>query len=172
MNDKRKKTNLYRFITIIFLFGFLCCVGILAHARLNRKNAQSKYNELLAQMTEAVSEEMSVQETEQQSENSIPDKQIDWEMLKEENADIYAWIYIPNTNIDYPILQHPTDDNYYLQHNLDGSTGYPGCIFTQSMNALDFTDSNTVIYGHNMGDGSMFHTLHEFEDNIFFDDNS
>lgn len=101
---------------------------------------------------------------------SIPEKSIDWDELHSQNPDIYAWIYIPGTNIDYPILQHPEEKSYYLNHNIDGSEGYPGCIYTQNVNSTDWTDPNTVIYGHNMNNGSMFHDLHRFEDAVFFDE--
>ena len=60
---------------------------------------------------------------------------------------------------DYPILQHASDNSYYLMHNIDGSYGYPGCIYTENMNSKDFTDNNTVIYGHNMKNLSMFGKL-------------
>jgi sortase B len=102
---------------------------------------------------------------------TVPEKNLDWTALQSQNADIYAWIYIPNTNIDYPILQHATDANYYIDRNMDGSLGYPGCICTQYYNTKDFNDPNTIIYGHNMKNGSMFRTLHNFESKAFFDAN-
>ena len=88
------------------------------------------------------------------------------------NADIYAWISVPGTNIDYPVLRHPTDDGYYLYHNLNGSSGYPGCIYTENWNSKDWTDPVTVLYGHDMrSTGTMFHQLHKFETQSFFDKN-
>lgn len=101
----------------------------------------------------------------------IPDKELDWGLMKETNEDIYAWIYIPGTNVDYPVVQHPEDNSYYLNHNLDGSDGYPGCIFTENYNTRDFKDKNTVIYGHDMNDRTMFDTLHDYEDEAFFREN-
>lgn len=102
----------------------------------------------------------------------VPDKTLDFADLQENtNADIYAWIYIPNTQIDYPVVQHPTDNYYYLDYNLDGSKGYPGCIYTENYNTKDFTDPLTVMYGHNMKNGSMFAGLHRFEDAEFFKEN-
>ncbi len=99
----------------------------------------------------------------------VPEKEVDFEDLQANvNKDIYAWIYIPDTKIDYPILQHPTDNYYYLEYNLDGSKGYPGCIYTEDYNTKDFTDPNTVIYGHNMKNGTMFAGLHRFEDSEYF----
>ena len=105
--------------------------------------------------------------TEEQS-KVIPVK---FEELQAVNPDVYAWITVPGTDIDYPILQHASDNTYYLMHNIDGSYGYPGCIYTENMNSKDFTDNNTVIYGHNMKNGSMFAQLHKFEDPDFFKEN-
>lgn len=101
----------------------------------------------------------------------VPEKKIDFADLQENvNPDIYAWIYIPDTQIDYPVLQHATDNYYYLEYNLDGSKGYPGCIYTEDYNEKDFSDPNTVIYGHNMKNGTMFAGLHKFEDSEYFEE--
>ena len=96
---------------------------------------------------------------------------IDFAALRAVNPDIYAWIYIPNTNVDYPILQHPTEQSYYLDHNIDHSEGYPGCIYTHLRNSKNWSDPNTIIYGHNMRSGTMFASLHYFEDGEFFNNN-
>lgn len=93
-----------------------------------------------------------------------PDKGIDWDKLHETNSDIYAWINVPGTSVDYPVLQHPSNNEYYLKHNLDGSYGFPGVIYTEDYNSKDFTDPNTVLYGHNMDNTTMFSTLHKFSD--------
>ena len=101
----------------------------------------------------------------------VPKKNLDWKKLHAINPDIYAWIYIPNTEVEYPIVQHPSEDEYYLNRNLDGSFGKPGCIFTQHYNHKDFLDLNTVVYGHNMKSGRMFRSIHQFEDKDFFEKN-
>lgn len=101
----------------------------------------------------------------------IPDKTVDIAAMREEvNNDIYAWIYIPDTVIDYPVLQHPTDNSYYLNYNIDGSKGYPGCIYTENYNKKDFSDPITVMYGHNMKNGLMFAGLRKFGDSLYFDE--
>ena len=101
----------------------------------------------------------------------IPQKNLNWQKLKSVNADIYAWLTIPGTDIDYPVLQHPTDDSYYLNYNMNGTRGYPGCIYTELANSKDFTDFDTVIYGHNMKNDMMFGELHNYGDQTFFDQN-
>lgn len=97
------------------------------------------------------------------TEYEVPVRNIDFNELKRtQNEDIYAWILIPDTNIDYAVLRHSTDDGYYLNHNIDGSKGYPGCIYSERVNSKNFTDKNTILYGHNMKNGTMFKGLHEY----------
>ena len=93
---------------------------------------------------------------------------IDFESLQASNEDIYAWITIPNTKIDYPIAQHPTDDTYYLSHGADGIYSKYGCPYTELCDNGLFLEFNTVVYGHNMNNGSMFGALHDYEDEEFF----
>ena len=89
---------------------------------------------------------------------------IDFAELSSINPDIYAWIRIPDTQIDYPVLQREEDDTYYLRHNSSGRYAFAGSIYTEEANSRDFKDPMTVLYGHNMRDGSMFQNLHFFED--------
>ena len=83
------------------------------------------------------------------------------------NPHVIAWLDIPGTDVSYPILLHPTEDNHYLNINIDGSSGYPGCIYTNSMEGPDFDTFNTVIYGHNMADGTYFGSLKSYNDPDF-----
>lgn len=102
----------------------------------------------------------------------MPDREVDFKGLQSDvNEDIYAWIYIPNTKVDYPILQHPTSDEYYLDHDMNKKQVTAGSIFTQHYNDKDFNDNHTVIYGHNMKNGSMFKTLHYYMEGDFFEKN-
>ena len=68
------------------------------------------------------------------TENDDPmQRKIDFEALREINPDVYAWIWIPGTNIDYPILQSAVEaDDYYLNTTIDGKKGYPGSIYTEN----------------------------------------
>jgi sortase B len=93
---------------------------------------------------------------------------VDFSVLKLENQDIYAWIYIPNTEVNYPILRRLDDDNYYLTHNRDNQISAEGALYSQSLNSTDFSDPVTLVYGHNMINNGMFATLHYFENTDFF----
>lgn len=94
---------------------------------------------------------------------------VDFEALQGINPDLFAWILINDTNIDYPVAQHPVEDDFYLNHDMYGNPRFAGCLYIQKANKNDFSDPNTVIYGHNMKSGSMFSSLHYFENGNFFD---
>ncbi len=189
MDKIEKQKNIYKILCIILLIILIVVLVMWGHSALVEKSAAKTYEKLQESVNSDASDtKTQASETEQQStqvsENvgdtetdshkeqyDIPQKNLDWEELEAVNPDIYAWIYIPNTNIDYPVLQRSGDNDYYLEHNLDGSRGKPGCIYTEDLNSKEFTDYNTVIYGHNMKSGAMFRTLHDFEDKSFFDNN-
>lgn len=112
-------------------------------------------------------------ETTQQTTSATDEKvenPIDFASLQAENDEIYAWIKIDDTNVDYPIVQSKTNDEFYLRHKAeDKSYSASGAIYTELANATDFNDFVTVIYGHNGYSDTMFTTLHYFEDEEFFD---
>ncbi len=77
--------------------------------------------------------------------------------LQQINPDIYAWITIPGTRVNYPVVQSPTDDSFYLDHDSDGNYNVNGAVFSEHLyNNTEFTDAVTVLYGHNMKSGEMF----------------
>ena len=172
VDNKNKKLNRI----IIFLCVVVAlCVGIFILSGVQRKSRIRRYEEMqeavnvLEENKEVIVEaevETTVEEVivEKQYMGEVPVKNIDWNTLKKENEDIYAWICVPGTSIDYPVLQREGDNAYYLEHNLDGSKGYPGCIYTEDYNSKDFSDPHTVIYGHNLKDKTMFTPLHEYKD--------
>lgn len=87
---------------------------------------------------------------------------VDFESLTEVNDDVIGWIYIPDTNVNYPIVQG-TDNRHYVSTMADGSSNAAGSIFMDYRNAPEFTDRHTVIYGHNMRNGSMFANIVDYK---------
>ncbi|MBR4413003.1 MAG: class B sortase [Lachnospiraceae bacterium] len=84
----------------------------------------------------------------------------DLKKYKELNPDVVGYIYIPDSVIDYPILQKEGSDDYYLKHNFDQKKGYPGCISIEKYANPCLNDKVSTIYGHNMHNGTMFGSLH------------
>lgn len=95
---------------------------------------------------------------------------IDFEALWRIDPNIFAWIRIEGTNIDYPVVKHPTDDEYYLNHTIEGFAGYPGSIYSFGYTATNFSQFNTIIYGHNMDNGTMFADLNKYLRKSFLDE--
>lgn len=96
-------------------------------------------------------------------------RKVDFEKLQKQNKDVRGWIYIPDTNIDYPIVQGE-DNDYYLHRDFDHNYLYDGSIFIDaSVEAPFSSEENTVIYGHRMASGAMFHDLCKYESKDFFD---
>ncbi|MCR5655060.1 MAG: class B sortase [Lachnospiraceae bacterium] len=187
---KEGKIRVWLVCMMLFLVIAAVATGVVFYEKQTKKEAE----EAFALMQENVSKETKEPETEESEKKkekpvqsrqqeempeekdvlkergiTIPDKEIDWSALSEQNPHIYAWIVVDDTTVDYPVLQHPTDDTFYLNGNLDGSVGYPGCLYTEAgYNKKDFSDPHTVIYGHNLKDHTMFSTLHNFDDEKTF----
>ena len=119
--DKEKtqfkfKIVVYSILLIVFVAIFGYCTFELGMKYGNRKKAKKNMTELQSSVNDV--DETTTPKTEDEEKYNIPEKNLDFENLRAtQNADIYAWINIPETNVDYPIVQNPTDDFFYLMHN-------------------------------------------------------
>ena len=89
------------------------------------------------------------------------------EKLKGINSDYKLWINIPNTVIDYPVVQGK-DNEFYLENNFYNEPSIAGTIFLDYGNDV-LNDKNLILYGHNMRNGSMFADINKFKEKEFFD---
>ena len=87
-----------------------------------------------------------------------------------ENADMAAWLQIPDTIIDYPVMWTPEDEEYYLRRGFDGRNNQNGCLILDTDSCLEPLTTNLIIHGHNMRVGTMFGTLDNYEDEDFYQD--
>lgn len=94
---------------------------------------------------------------------------VDFDQLLQENPDVVAWLYCADTPVNYPVVQS-SDNEYYLHRLLDGSYNSAGTLFMDYRNQADFSDFNTVIYGHNMKNDTMFGTLVEYKEQAYYDE--
>lgn len=79
-----------------------------------------------------------------------------------------GWIYVPDTHINYPIMQS-SDNDFYLHHGADGGYLYAGSIFLDYRCNADFSGVSSILYGHNMSNRSMFADVINFTDRTYFD---
>ena len=85
------------------------------------------------------------------------------------NSDMAAWLQIPGTNVDYPVMWTPRDENYYLYRDFDGSENQNGCLILDTDSSLEPLTTNLIIHGHNMRSGAMFGNLTDYEDEEYFE---
>ena len=95
----------------------------------------------------------------------------DFSQLQKQNPDIYAWIQVPNTKVDYPVLQSE-EDNYYLSRDINKQDSKSGSIYSNGCNNKDMEDAITIFYGHDMKAHTMFGSLHLFDEAAFFEENA
>lgn len=93
---------------------------------------------------------------------------VDWDGLRALAPSAVGWIRIDGLPVDYAVMQ-AQDNTFYLSHSPDGSENRAGSIFMDTWNRADFTDPNTVLYGHRMNNGSMFGSLHLLAEQDFLD---
>jgi len=98
----------------------------------------------------------------------IPKLEIDFETLKSFSKDAAAWLYSPDTAIDYPVMK-ASDYSYYLNRLPDGTKNASGSLFIDYNCASDFSGQLTVIYGHHMKSGSMFGSLKKYKEQAYYE---
>ena len=94
---------------------------------------------------------------------------MDLDVLREYNPEVVGWVFIPDTAIDYPMVQG-ADNDFYLNHTWMKDENNAGAIFMEAENSLDMSDFNTIIYGHNMRNGAMFSDLNKYQSRSYMVD--
>ena len=161
-------------IAVVSLCGLLALgSGFLMVRDLNQYSESAGAYDGLAEYVEVPEQAGEPDETGAEEETGGEDSSavlptVDFDALRETGPDIIGWLTLPDTAINYPVAQ--IDDNeYYLHHLYDGTYNKVGCLFADYENQEDFSDRNTIIYGHNMRDGSMFAALNEYDKQSYFD---
>lgn len=157
MSKKHKPHILRTVLTFLFAVIFLLSGGMLIRD-LVRSNREQAANEALIERIQPAG-------TPNPAAGTIPNTQQsarNYQPLLAENNHLAAWLTIPDTDIDYPVLFTPDNPEYYLRRAFDGSSALSGSLFIGADCVPD--GSNIIIYGHNMKDGSMFGGLEQYAD--------
>ena len=166
-----------------FLLGLAAC-GVLVFATVNllayvrESNQSTNLNENLIEKAVAVNapapqlpKGKPVSQPEP-DENPLPGETapiaVDFDALWETNQDVVGWLYCEDTPINLPLVQ-AEDNSYYLHRLLDGTWNSAGTLFVDCRNAGDFSDKNTIIYGHNMKNKEMFGTLSNYREQFYYE---
>ena len=146
---------------VILLFVFLSTFAISAYkvySYYSRRQEETQYTRNLTDQFEIVLPP---------DEKDICPIKIDFEALKKRNPDVVGWIYSEPLSLNYVIVRGK-DNSEYLHRSVDRTYLYSGTLFIDSLNSADFSDLNTVIYGHNMQNGTMFHQIVKFKKQVAF----
>lgn len=149
-----------RYLLGAVLLAGICffCTALYLYQSTKGPSDTEVMEEEIRQAVAAANEE----EEEADEEEDVYESPIDFESLQAVNPDIYAWLHIEGTEISYPVLQHPEENDYYLRRNINGEKEKRGELFTEcDYNSKEFDDPLTVIYGHHMKSGEMFGKLQE-----------
>ena len=159
---KEEKRNTGR--VILLIIALVCLIAGLAYIGVDL------YQQYTARQEDRRSQSMVTEAPSTTGESKKPTNPVNFKKLQSQNDEIYAWIQVDGTEVNYPIVQSTVDDEFYLTHSAyDKSWLASGAVFTQSQNTTTFNDSVTLVYGHNGFSESMFTSLHKFEDKSFFD---
>lgn len=153
-------------LTVIFLVIMLYAGTQLFLILRDYHQGDVVYNEAQTEFLETpeLEEEFTVDET-----VTWPEFRVDFKELQFVNPDVCGWIYQYDSVINYPILRSSYSNDTYLKMTYDGKSNSAGSIFMDYRNKQDYSDDNTVIYGHNMRNGKMFASLKKYRDQDYAD---
>ena len=128
-----------------------------------KSTSQANISELTTEKTTEATTKSTTKATTEATTKSSYQSPIPFDSLKSEGAtEVVAWLDIPSTSISYPVMQHPADGNsdfYYLKKNIYGKYSKYGSLFIEKINSPNFSDTVTIIYGHDTANGTMFGDL-------------
>lgn len=162
------KRNVTKAIFILALLIFLGALGYLGFVWFSYHSAGQAYEQLAAQV---------IQRKEDSSDGELGESgggqavwaplTVDFDALRSVSENVVLWVDIPGTGVSYPVAQ-AEDNDYYLRKTLKGEYNFAGTVFMDYRNNPSVTDDNTILYGHNMRDGSMFGLLKKYGKEEFF----
>lgn len=158
---KKKKRKLSKAGRIISDVLIVICLAVAGFSGYNLYKELKEYNVSKEAYDTLTPEVITVNE-------ETNEKIIDHATLLSMNADYKGWVYLEDSSIDYPFVQ-TTDNEYYLRHLFNGEWNNSGCVFIDTNNNPDFSDRNTVLYAHNMKNGTMFADIEKYKDASYYD---
>lgn len=173
---KKKKRIVYNLCLIVLICIFLGSAGYLAYYFLQSKKSEDAFEKLEAMIDTPVAEdEVTYVATDGDAEPGLEFVDVDgtsvqksYVSLYRKNHDFIGWLSIEDTNIDYPVMQTPDDEEYYIHRDFYGEYSSAGTLFVDTQSNIKKPSDNLLIYGHNMKTGKMFHDLLNYEKEDFY----
>lgn len=154
-----KKDRMLSVLVVIAVIFMIICGCRLIWLILRYQEADNLYADI---GEEVLLPELPSEDNENPGEGNEVKQAVDFQKLLSINEEVVAWISIPALELEYPVTQGE-DNEYYLHHAYNKEPNFAGSIFLDFRNHADFQDQNTILYGHNMLNSSMFGSLKHLE---------
>ena len=161
-------------VTCAFVALALVSGGMLLQQYFDAKNSTEAFDTLAKKVIEVTEPAVPNEETTEPTEEELASQEAElaqqkYSALFEQNQDFIGWISIDGTNVNYPVMQTPTNPDYYLKHSFEKSYSDYGVPYIDEACALGISN-NIVVYGHHMKNGSMFADICKYTDKSFYED--
>lgn len=184
------KKVLFTAIVLLLVAAFGISAFMVGSYLIDGKKQEDRFNELSqiaantqteAETTAATEPQETTEETAAPTETTVPEETTEptepgmisgYKEIYEMNNDVVGWIKMEGTPMDYPVMQTPSDPNYYLYRDFDKKNSKRGCIYAKEDCDIDNPSDNITIFGHNMQDGSMFACLGAYTNKRAWENNS
>ena len=164
---KRRKTgSIWINLAIVLCLGVMAFCGYQIYSTYAERAAGKELN---AQMEQYVQYTPVFAQQGSAVESCEPELQVDFSALQQKNSDICGWIFLEDSQINYPVVQG-SDNSYYLSHTASGDINSCGAIFMDCTNDCALADAKTILYGHRMNNGTMFAGLLEYREQSYYEE--
>lgn len=181
---KRKRAKRLRWFLLIVVLALILCIAAMIGFLLHNRGAENAYEQLASQAatlptqtTETETFTPTVNTAPTQPRETAPSETVpettapkvilpQYTEFYDQNSDLFGWLKIENTKIDYPVMHAPTEREKYLHANFEGEYSYAGTPFLDETCTAD--SDNLLIYAHNMPNGSMFRDLLKYQEKNFW----
>lgn len=154
-----KKSKISLIILIFLLSAVIVLCGFNIYSELSARNCEKQnFDEIVSLIT--VDENYDSESEDQPSAESQTEKKRNLKALFNQNSDCIGWVYIPGTAVNYPVMHTPSNPQKYLRRDFYGNYSQSGVPLLDSR--CNLTDTNLIIYGHNMRNGTMFSELKNY----------
>ena len=166
-----KKKHIFIFLVLILLIilSIIYIIGFFSSKKeaIEESNLLNTYDNYIVEETSKEDENQTSNEEYTEIKEEVTERMLQVRKLKEENEDVVGWLEIPNTSVNYPVLQG-IDNEYYMTHNYKKEKSKNGSIFLDSKYDWTIPSSNLLIYGHNLNNGTMFQELLKYSSETFY----
>ena len=188
MKKRKIKRIVYWGTIVALILVIVGCAGVIGAKLITDAHNESQYNDLQELRPSVTRPSMNLDVTQPSDTEATPDEAeptnpttpttvpniddtvlFEYQPLYEINRDMVGWIQIEGTAIDYPVVQSPYENNFYLRRNFYKENATCGTIYVREACDVNLPSDNVTVYGHNMRNGTMFADLHKFEKKSFWE---